>query len=156
MFGYKEARRQLSLADTKSDAERSRNMAAVRNANTRPETLLRRKVWRTGLRFFTSRGWKALTGMKLPGSPDLIFPRARVAVFVDGCFWHGCPLHYTAPEDNNEFWQRKLAQNLKRDREVDAALTEAGWRVVRIWEHELRKTELDKVVENLGRMVRSN
>ncbi|MBF0176970.1 MAG: very short patch repair endonuclease [Magnetococcales bacterium] len=75
----------------------------------------------------------------LPGTPDFAFIKGKVVVFVDGCFWHGCPIHYTAPVRNAEFWQKKLACNLERDRRVDEELAKMGWRVVRVWEHEVKE-----------------
>jgi DNA mismatch endonuclease (patch repair protein) len=72
--------------------------------------------------------------------PDFVFTKFKFAVFVDGCFWHGCPKHATNPKNNRAFWQRKLAGNKTRDRLVNRALRRAGWRVVRIWECELRNT----------------
>ena len=74
--------------------------------------------------------------MRLPGRPDIGFTRARMAVFVDGCFWHRCPAHGTLPKNNAEWWLAKLDRNVGRDREKDAALVEAGWLPVHVWEHE--------------------
>jgi DNA mismatch endonuclease (patch repair protein) len=71
------------------------------------------------------------------GKPDFIFPELRVAIFVDGCFWHGCPKHSNTPVDNKDFWLKKLTSNKKRDKIVANTLREKGWRVLRIWEHEL-------------------
>jgi len=105
-------------------------MARVRSKNTDPELLLRRALWRVGLRYQLRA--------KLPGSPDVAFVRARVAVFVDGCFWHGCPEHYAAPVRNADFWRAKVARNIERDRRADKELAEMGWSVIRVWEHQLR------------------
>lgn len=69
---------------------------------------------------------------------DIVFTRARVAVFIDGCFWHGCPDHYQAPVRNADFWAAKVARNVERDRETDSLLAEAGWAVMRFWEHDVR------------------
>ena len=80
-------------------------------------------------------GWRR--HQKLPGKPDFIFRKARVAVFIDGCFWHSCPKHVRAPPSNVEYWTAKLARNLSRDRKVNSTLRRAGWRVVRVWEHAL-------------------
>lgn len=121
--------------DIKTPEARSRNMAAVRSRNTKPELRLRREIWRSGGRYFTAEGWRKLTGRWLPGSPDLVFPSAAVVVFVDGCFWHGCPEHYRAPAERHEFWARKLAENQDRDRRVTEVLVGQGWKVIRIWEH---------------------
>ena len=71
------------------------------------------------------------------GKPDFVFPKLRLAVFVDGCFWHGCPRHGTKPRNNAAFWQKKFARNKARDRLVTRTLRKSGWRVLRIWEHEL-------------------
>jgi DNA mismatch endonuclease (patch repair protein) len=71
--------------------------------------------------------------------PDFIFRQAKLAVFVDGCFWHQCPLHSKVPENNREFWEQKLRRNVERDRETNRALRAAGWRVLRLWEHELQE-----------------
>lgn len=82
---------------------------------------------------------------KLPGRPDFVFLRSKVAVFVDGCFWHGCPTHYHAPATRSEFWQSKLRRNQVRDSMVTRQLTEAGWKVVRIWEHTIKSDLADAV-----------
>lgn len=85
-------------------------------------------------------GWRR--GSKLPGKPDFVFPKLRVAVFVDGCFWHGCPKHATWPKNRAAFWKAKIEGNRSRDRRVDRALRQRGWVVLRIWEHSLtRKAE---------------
>jgi DNA mismatch endonuclease, patch repair protein len=80
-------------------------------------------------------GWRR--NQKIFGKPDFIFRQARLAVFVDGCFWHGCPRCYRRPKSNREFWDAKIARNRERDRQVTIELRSLGWRVVRIWEHDL-------------------
>ncbi|MFY0524461.1 very short patch repair endonuclease [Archangium gephyra] len=109
---------------------KSEQMARVRSRDTDAEVLLRRALWRAGLRF-------RLGTRALPGSPDIIFKSKRIAVFVNGCFWHGCPVHYTEPKANREFWLSKLETNRRRDQRVDGELLKLGWRVIRIWEHEV-------------------
>lgn len=89
------------------------------------------------LRTHRIKGWRR--HQNLPGKPDFVFRQQKVAVFVDGCFWHGCPRHSNSPATNREFWQRKIAGNRARDRRVGRLLREKGWKVVRIWEHELTK-----------------
>ena len=81
-------------------------------------------------------GWTCV--WPLFGRPDFVFPAARLAVFVDGCFWHGCPKHYTKPANNRAFWRRKLEANRARDRRVNRELKRLGWRILRIWGHDLR------------------
>jgi DNA mismatch endonuclease (patch repair protein) len=108
---------------------RSQQMARIRGVDTTPEHQLARALRRSGLR---PRAQHRTTA----GRADLAFPRARVAVFVDGCFWHGCPLHYTAPRSRRSFWAAKLRANVARDRRQTNALESAGWRVIRCWEHD--------------------
>jgi DNA mismatch endonuclease, patch repair protein len=95
----------------------------------RPEMLIRRELHRRGLRYRVNYA-------PLPGRPDLAFTSARVAVFVDGCFWHVCPDHAVLPRNNREWWQDKRARNVARDREKDAQLDAMGWVAVHVWEHE--------------------
>jgi DNA mismatch endonuclease (patch repair protein) len=83
--------------------------------------------------------------------PDFVFPRLRLAVFVDGCFWHACPVHATRPRSNAAFWRRKLAANKARDRRVNRTLRAAGWRVLRIWEHELARKNEARLLRRLQR-----
>lgn len=82
-------------------------------------------------------GWRR--HQRIFGNPDFIFPKLRLAVFVDGCFWHGCPKHGTQPADNRAFWKKKLVRNQARDRLVNRTLRSANWRVLRIWQHELKR-----------------
>lgn len=111
---------------------RSRNMAAVKRANTKPEVALRQALHRAGFRFRKDYPIRADSVLV---RPDIAFTRRRVAVFVDGCFWHKCPAHGQIPATNTSFWAAKLAANVDRDRRQDQLLAAAGWRVVRIWEH---------------------
>ena len=109
---------------------RSKQMATMKARNTKPERRLRSVLWARGLRYRLHR--------KTPvGRPDLVFPRPRVAVFVDGCYWHGCPDHYVRPRTRHEFWAEKLEANIARDRRQTCELENDGWLVVRVWEHEV-------------------
>lgn len=117
-------------------------MQGNRRTNTLPELQLRRELHARGLRYFVDRPVSA--GMSRV-RPDLVFPRAKVAVFVDGCFWHGCPRHGTMPRQNQEFWSEKIARNKARDARVTRALRRQGWQVVRIWEHETVETGATRV-----------
>jgi DNA mismatch endonuclease (patch repair protein) len=108
-------------------------MEANRRKDTGPERLLRSQLHARGLRYRVDRPL-VLDGRRV--RPDLVFSRARVAVFVDGCFWHRCPAHATHPKANADYWQAKFDRNVTRDRADDAALRSAGWTVVRVWEHE--------------------
>lgn len=119
---------------------RSETMARVRSRHTSPELRLRKALWAEGVRFRVA--------VPLPGTPDIVIPSRKIAVFVDGCFWHGCPVHYTSPVANADFWRSKLARNQARDAAADAALKNLGWRVVRLWEHEVEE-HLTRVVRRL-------
>ena len=112
-----------------SPLSKSEQMARVRSKNTSPELRLRRALWSRGLRYSLHQ--------KLPGTPDISFGACKLAIFVDGCFWHGCPVHYTKPATNPEFWSNKVLKNAARDARARAALEELGWTVMRIWEHEI-------------------
>ncbi|MBF0170820.1 MAG: very short patch repair endonuclease [Nitrospinae bacterium] len=126
---------------------KSEQMARVRSKDTAPETILRKTLWHAGLRYRVRPD--------LPGTPDFALMKDKVAVFVDGCFWHGCPIHYTASVRNAEFWQKKLARNLERDRRVDEELAKLGWRIVRVWEHEVEQS-VTKTVERMHAIFRVN
>lgn len=109
------------------------------------ERALRRAVYALGLRFRLHR--RLIAGSRR--STDIVFPSSRVAVFVDGCFWHSCPLHGTKPKNNAEWWEAKLTANLTRDRDTDECLMRLGWKVVRVWEHEdpvIAATAIERVV----------
>ncbi len=105
---------------------------ANRRTGTKPEVRLRSALHRRGHRYRKDHLLRAGTARV---RPDVVFTRWKVAVFVDGCFWHGCPDHQHVPKSNREYWVPKLAANVERDRRVDAALADAGWIVVRVWEH---------------------
>jgi DNA mismatch endonuclease (patch repair protein) len=108
-------------------------MQANRRVDTAPELGLRSNLHARGLRF---RKDYRLVIDGLSVRPDIVFTRAKVAVFVDGCFWHRCPLHAQAPKANGEWWREKLDRTVARDRRNDNALIAAGWTVIRVWEHE--------------------
>ena len=129
------------------DAEqRSRVMKAVGRHDTAPELRLRRRLWKNGLRY---RKHPRIGGVK----PDFAFPGPRVAVFVDGCFWHGCPRHYVAPVGNATFWRMKLRRNQALDRRVTEQLEGDGWAVLRVWECDVNK-KLDVIALRIQRVVK--
>lgn len=120
------------MSDVFTKAKRSEVMSRIRGRGNRDTELALAKL----LRRHAVTGWRRHPVMF--GKPDFVFRKERVAVFVDGCFWHGCPHHATKPGNNAGFWRKKLAANRARDRLVNRRLRRDGWRVVRIWEHELR------------------
>lgn len=133
--------------DIKSPEARSKNMSAIKSRNTKPEMKLRKALFKEGLRYRVN--------YKLPGKPDIIFPGKRLVIFVDGCFWHRCPECYREPDNNKEFWKEKIARNVKRDEEVNSILNEAGWTVLRFWEHDIKRN-LSEVVKKIISELRNN
>ena len=109
-----------------------KKMLGNRSRDTKPEILVRSLVHRRGLRYRVSQ--RPIANVRR--TADLVFRRAKVAVNVDGCFWHGCEQHYKEPKTNTEYWRNKIDGNRRRDRETDELLTAAGWLVLRFWEHE--------------------
>ncbi|MGW1979284.1 very short patch repair endonuclease [Streptomyces sp. NPDC001889] len=143
-----------------SSAARRRNMQAIRSRDTKPEQLVRRLVHAQGLRYRVSA--KPLPGLRR--TADMVFRPAKVAVFIDGCYWHGCPEHYVAPRTNSGYWSGKVAGNVTRDRDTDQRLVNAGWTVLRFWEHEspedcastVLRVVLDRRKEILNRKLRGD
>lgn len=109
---------------------RKRVMTSIHSSDTKPELLLRRSLWAHGLRYRKSY---RVEGVRV----DIAFPGRKLAIFVDGCFWHGCPDHYREPPRNKEYWQPKVERNRARDLRNTKALESAGWTVLRVWEHEI-------------------
>jgi DNA mismatch endonuclease (patch repair protein) len=123
-------------------------MQRMPRSSTGPEVLIRRELHRRGLRF-------RINQRRLPGRPDIVFTAARIAVFVDGCFWHCCPDHSILPKNNRDWWRGKLSRNVERDREKDTQLEQMGWTVVHVWEHEPPSGAAD-AIEQLWRSARGN
>ena len=124
-----------------SSAAKSAEMSKLGRRDTLPERALRSELHRRGLRFRVDRA--PVKGLR--SRADVVFAPARVAVYVDGCFWHSCPEHGTRPKANAEWWEQKLKRNQERDAETDRVLREHGWEVVRIWEHEDPAEAADRV-----------
>lgn len=136
------------MADVHSKGVRSKNMAAIKSAgNASTEEKLRMLFRANGI-----RGWRRQY-RKLEERPDFVFVNRHLAIFVDGCFWHGCKRCGAKPKTNKEFWMNKIAVNSARDRRVNAVLRAAGWRTVRIWEHQLKRSPqrvVGRIVELLS------
>lgn len=132
------------MTDNKSPQERHRNMAAIRSKNTRPEILVRRMLFSLGYRFRLNR-------KDLPGSPDIVMPKYRIAIFVHGCFWHahaGCR-RASVPATHRDFWKAKLTRNTERDHKAHEALLQTGWRVLWVWECALTTQEKREALPRL-------
>lgn len=123
-----------------------RTMLGNRRVDTKPEVAVRRALHRAGLRF--RKDYRLdLDGLRV--RPDVVFTRRKVAVFVDGCFWHSCPAHGKRPSRNADYWLPKLERNVERDRQQDAALRAHGWHVIRAWEHEAVDEVVRRVISAL-------
>ena len=121
------------MADIMTPEQRSRCMAAIKGKDTKPEMIVRKYLFSRGLRF-------RVQVRKLPGTPDIVLPKYKTAIFINGCFWHGhegCK-YFRLPKSNVDFWREKIERNIERDRESMQALFDLGWKVVRVWECELR------------------
>lgn len=122
--------------DTHTSSQRSYNMSKIKRVNTEPEKIFTKMVYESGL-----RGYRK--DYKIFGRPDLFFLKSKVAVFVDGCFWHKCKKCYKKPKSNSEYWTKKINNNIARDKIVNRTLFEKGIVVVRIWEHEIQAKNTD-------------
>lgn len=138
------------MADNVSEEVRSRTMRAVRGRDTSPEIALRRSLREHGL-----RGYR-VSPRGILGVPDVAYVGLRLAVFVDGCYWHGCPKHCRRPTSNTGYWNQKIEKNIERDSRISAALTEQGWTVLRFWEHELKKepAKITQIVVDSVRLLK--
>lgn len=131
--------------DTVSNEKRRKMMASVKQKNTKIEITLRKELRKKGI-----KGYRV--HVDLPGTPDVVFSRNKLAVFVDGCFWHGCPIDFRPPSTNVVFWEGKIKKNIERDKEVNERLKRQGWTVLRFWGHEIKKT-IDDVVEVIANEI---
>jgi len=131
------------MADIYSAQKRSNIMSRVRARGNRKTELRLVELFRT----HKVRGWRR--NVAIAGKPDFIFPERKLALFVDGCFWHGCSKHGSMPNNNRSFWKRKLTRNKVRDRITNRSLRSIGWRVLRIWQHDLGKRNEKAVIRRI-------
>jgi len=135
------------VSDVFTTAKRSKVMSRIRGHGNKDTELALICIFRK--QHIT--GWRR--HQSVFGKPDFVFPKLKFAVFVDGCFWHSCPLHSNKPRNNAEFWEKKLTSNKLRDQLVTRTLRKAGWRVIRIWEHELTKKNEPRLVRRIQRFL---
>ena len=137
---------------------KQRHLAMSRNrGRTGPEKALCSAIWRRGLRFFTAEGYRRISRSNLIGKPDLVFPKYHTVIFLDGCFWHGCPACEKGPDPSDRFWYEKIQKNRERDIHVTASLKAENWNVIRVWEHQVRsKTALAVTADSLVQSIREN
>jgi len=133
------------MADVFDKAKRSEVMSQIKGKGNKSTELKMIEIFRSN----HITGWRR--NQKLFGNPDFVFKKLKLVVFVDGCFWHGCPKHYNRPANNSEFWEKKYKANKKRDRKVNSTLKKEGWTVLRIWEHELKSE--DSVAKKIFKII---
>ena len=138
------------MADIKSKEARSYNMSQIKGKNTKPEELVRKYLFAQGFRYRKN-------DKRLPGSPDIVLPKYQTVVFVNGCFWHGHPgcKYFVWPKSNADFWKSKILRNIERDQHNYRALQEMGWRIIHVWECELKAAKRQETLEALTRRIKS-
>ena len=137
------------MADVHTPEQRSYNMSRIRNKNTKPEELVRKYLFSQGFRYRKNDS-------RLPGKPDIVLPKYKTVIFVNGCFWHGhegCR-YFVWPKNNEEFWKNKISDNIQRDRRNRQVLTGQGWNVIVIWECELKKSKVNETLSKLVQELR--
>jgi len=120
------------MSDVLTPEQRRLNMERIHGKNTSPELKIRRLLCKGGIRGYRIH-------YDLPGKPDIVFVKKKIAIFIDGCFWHKCPVCFIEPETRKEFWLDKIDRNVTRDRKIEEELLSHGWTVLRFWEHDVRK-----------------
>ena len=139
------------MSDLLTPEQRHRNMAAIHSASTKPELRLRKALWQLGFRY-------RINVKRLPGSPDIVLPKYRTVIFINGCYWHGhhgCK-YYTVPKTNTDFWTAKITRNQERDQEVWRQLEAKGWSVIIVWECQLKKAVLEETIRRVKDEIRLN
>ena len=136
------------MADVHTPEQRSYNMSRIRSKNTKPEELVRKFLFSQGFRYRKNDA-------RLPGKPDIVLPKYKTVIFVNGCFWHGhgeCR-YFVRPKNNAEFWEEKITGNIQRDKHNHQLLANQGWRVIEIWECQLKRSVVDNTLQNLALQI---
>lgn len=134
--------------DNHDKETRSYNMSRIRSTNTKPEEMVRRYLFSKGFRYRKN-------DRRYPGKPDIVLPKYKTVIFVNGCFWHGhqnCR-YFVMPKSNIEYWEKKIARNIKRDKENNESLTASGWRVLTVWECQLKKSVREQTLSSLAESI---
>ncbi|PKM92505.1 MAG: very short patch repair endonuclease [Euryarchaeota archaeon HGW-Euryarchaeota-1] len=137
------------MADVLTKKQRSFNMSQIRSKDTKPEIKIRKQLYKKGI-----GGYRV--HYKLFGKPDIVFPAKKIVVFIDGCFWHKCPKCFIEPETRKEFWMKKIKGNVDRDHKVNIKLKKEGWKVLRYWEHEIKKSPERVVLKIIKKLKHIN
>ncbi len=143
-------KRYLATMDVHDKKTRSYNMSCIKGKNTKPEEIVRKALFSNGFRYRKNDS-------RLPGTPDIVLPKYRTVIFVNGCFWHGhkgCK-YFVVPKTNTEFWLNKINSNIDRDAIKATQLRELGWQVITVWECELKKDKREHTLENIINKIRA-
>lgn len=133
------------MTDIVTSEKRSQVMRAVKSKDSKIEVKVRSALWQLGFRFRKNVN-------TLPGKPDIVFSKKKAVIFIDSCFWHGCPKHLRKPSSNQEYWNKKIARNIERDVEVNTIYQNMNWKLLRIWEHELKESFHD-CINNIATFI---
>lgn len=136
------------MTDVHTKEQRKFNMSRILGKNTGPEIKLRKQLWSRDIKGYRIHH-------NLEGKPDIVFTKKKIAIFIDGCFWHKCPTCFQEPETRKEFWMKKILSNVDRDKNVNSQLKNMGWTVLRFWEHEIKKNP-SEVIELIQEKLSKN
>ncbi len=134
------------MADNLTKEQRHKNMTNIRSTNTRIEKDVTKALWNLGYRF--RKNVKTL-----PGKPDIAIQKYKIVIFLDSCFWHKCPEHFKKPKSNLEYWEPKIKRNIERDAEINQYYKDNNWHILRIWEHEIKKTNFQNTIEKIKNFI---
>ncbi|MGP8317844.1 very short patch repair endonuclease, partial [Bacillus subtilis] len=133
--------------DNVSKEKRSNTMKAVKSKNTKIEKVVSKEIWGRGIRFRKNV-------KNLEGKPDIAIKKYKIVIFIDSCFWHGCPLHGRIPKSNVEFWNNKIKRNIERDKSINQYYRRKGWNILRIWEHDLNKKKFSQTIDEIEEWIK--
>jgi len=135
------------MADNVSKEKRSETMRRIKSKDSRIETKLRKALWQAGFRYRKN-------AKNHFGKPDLVLKKSKAVVFIDSCYWHGCRKHCRIPSTRKKYWVEKIARNKKRDKEVGRYYKNKGWKIIRVWEHDLTKEKFDQIIEKTKKLLK--
>lgn len=133
--------------DNVSKEKRSNTMKAVKSKNTKIEKIVSKEIWGRGIRFR-----KNVKNLK--GKPDIAIKKYKIVIFIDSCFWHGCPLHGRIPKSNVDYWNNKIKRNIERDKSINQYYRRKGWNILRIWEHDLNKKKFSQTIDEIEEWIK--
>lgn len=137
------------MTDNLTKEQRHKNMTHIKSTNTKIEKAVTKALWNLGYRFR-----KNVTS--LPGKPDIAIKKYKIVVFLDSCFWHKCPEHLKKPKSNLEYWEPKIKRNIERDAEINQYYKDKNWHIMRIWEHEIKKSNFANTIEKITNFIDNN